>query len=87
MCDAEGDMSLAGEGRIKHFKVEKKIIIYSRSVFISTFQQSQVNTFLQPRTFPQVIFQYLEDKVSRLHFYFVEGRVTGLLKIYLVKDV
>ena len=87
MCDAEGDMSLAGEGRIKHFKVEKKIIIYSRSVFIWTFQQSQVNTFLQPWTFPQVIFQYLEDKVSRLRFYLVEGRVTGLLKICLVKDV
>ena len=32
MCDVEGDMSLAGEGRIKHFKLEKKIIIYSRSV-------------------------------------------------------
>ena len=30
MCDAEGDMSLAGEGRIKHCKLEKKIIIYSR---------------------------------------------------------
>lgn len=29
MCDVEGDMSLAGEGRIKHFKLEKKIIIYS----------------------------------------------------------
>ena len=30
MSDEEGNMSLAGEGRIKHFKAERKIIIYSR---------------------------------------------------------
>jgi len=29
MLDSAGDMSLAGEGRLKHFKAEKKIIIYS----------------------------------------------------------
>ena len=30
MPDTDGDMSLAGEGKLKHFKTEKKIIIYSR---------------------------------------------------------
>ena len=30
MLDAPGDISLAGEGRLKHFKADKKIIIYSR---------------------------------------------------------
>lgn len=29
MLDAPGDISLAGEGRLKHFKADKKIIIYS----------------------------------------------------------
>ena len=29
MADAEGDMALAGEGRVKHCKAEGKIIIYS----------------------------------------------------------
>ena len=33
MLDSGGDMSLAGEGRLKHFKGEKKIIIYSRQTF------------------------------------------------------
>ena len=27
--DMDGDMSLAGEGKLKHFKTENKIIIYS----------------------------------------------------------
>jgi len=27
--DSGGDISLAGEGRLKHFKQEKKILIYS----------------------------------------------------------
>ena len=34
MLDSGGDMSLAGEGRLKHFKGEKKIIIYSRQTFV-----------------------------------------------------
>ena len=29
-CHTMSDMSLAGEGKLKHFKTEKKIIIYSR---------------------------------------------------------
>ena len=88
MCDVEGDMSLAGEGRIKHFKVEKKIIIYSRSVFILTFQQGQVNTFpFQSWTLTQVIFQHLEDKVSWLQFNTVERRLAGMLNRCLDKDV
>jgi hypothetical protein len=50
MSDTDGDMSLAGEGKLKHFKAEKKLIIYSRYQSKNKIKANTLFAALDPPT-------------------------------------